>query len=692
MALSLAACGSDDTTTATTTTTTATTTTTTTTAAADTLTLTAGPDNLTGGAGVTTINALTEGHLEAGDVIAGGAGADTLIIRDYDSSAGSFASSSVETININFATTAMTLDLSDVTDLTSVIVDSSVADANLAEVESGHALTLANIGATATSVDVTFTDDEFVGTADSYSLTLDDVDQSLTLSLDTFGTSVEGIETLNIDVGSTKNSAVITLDTEGANAETVVITGSAQASFIGFTSGTINAADATGNLTVELAAEETTVTMGSGNDTIDVGTTLTYEDTINGGAGTNTLKVTTGGTIALSSASTGQVANVSNITTIRFDDEITADTTIDMSKISGLLNVDFDDFADGGDDQLVVSNLLDGATVTVDGSAGTAADANSDLELNFAANSANNDVTLALEGLTMGILANTDGYLDDVTITSATATNLISVISGFTAKSITATGAAALDVNGSALSTATTTFDASAMTADVDVTASATGTTISTGSGADNILGGAGADIISAGAGIDDIDGAAGNNTLTGGTGADVFMLGGGTDTVTDFEVGASGDDVKFTLADLNALGTDLHMWDSTDPVAASDTISDSVNVVSGQFDLGTLGADIVMLQLNADFTAATKVETAIEVGGSMQLTSDATYADDDIFLLMWDDGSHSYLSTVKIGTAANWTANGTIDANDSTVTNIATFSGITDCTTILAAQFTDIA
>jgi ABC-type Fe3+-hydroxamate transport system substrate-binding protein len=68
MALSLAACGSDDTatTTSTTTTTTATTTTTTTAVAADTITLTAGPDTAAGGAGATTINALVEGLLEAG--------------------------------------------------------------------------------------------------------------------------------------------------------------------------------------------------------------------------------------------------------------------------------------------------------------------------------------------------------------------------------------------------------------------------------------------------------------------------------------------------------------------------------------------------------------------------------------------------------------------------------------------------
>ena len=91
MALSLAACGSDDTTTTTTTdtststdtTTTDTTTTTTTTPVAQTFSLTKSSvtgalDNIAGGDGDDTVNANADGFLETGDVIDGGAGTDTI--------------------------------------------------------------------------------------------------------------------------------------------------------------------------------------------------------------------------------------------------------------------------------------------------------------------------------------------------------------------------------------------------------------------------------------------------------------------------------------------------------------------------------------------------------------------------------------------------------------------------------------
>jgi hypothetical protein len=495
--------------------------------------------------------------------------------------------SGVETLDINFATTAMTLDLEDVTGLTSLIVDTAVATVTVANAEDTHALTLANI-ATATTANIDFTDAEFDGT-NTYSVTLDDVDAATSLSLDTFGTSVEAIETLTIDTGTNANTGVITLTDEGANAETITITGSAAAKFSGMTSGTVNAAAATGALTLTMGAEETSVTGGTANDYIDMAGTLTYEDTVNGGAGTNTLGLSTAsGAMIDNDATTGNAINVTNIQTLRLTAELTAAGTIDMSDITGLVTIDYDDIGDSlAADAHVITKAPDNLTILLgdaDSDHDSAAEADATVAIGYATNSSSNNLTLTLEGVGLAAMSSSDNFIDAVTINSNGHANILEDISAFTAKSITATGAFALDVNDAALATSTSTFDASAMTAAVAVTASTTATEITGGSGGDTLTGGSSADIISGGAGTDSINGMGGIDTITLGAGVDQLHYEVvAVDIIKDFTAGAAGDQIDIDEAAL----------DAANAVIASTTL-DLVEI----FDNNSVGAGTASIQI----------------------------------------------------------------------------------------------
>jgi hypothetical protein len=688
MALSLAACGSSSTTT----TTSSSTTTTTTTTAADTIALTAGVDTVTGGAGDTTINALTNGHLEAADSIVGGAGNDTLVVRDYDTSAGTFTMSGVETLNINFATSGKTLDLEDVTGLTSLIVDAGVATNTVANAEAAHALTLANIASgEVTTINIDFEDAQFDGT-NTYSLTLDDMDDDIALSLDTYGTSVEAIETLTINTGSNANTGTISFTDEGANAETVTITGAAAAKFSGLTSGTVNASGATGAITLTMSAEETSITGGSGNDVILMGTTLTYEDVIDGGDGTDTLGIgTTAAGAVLSSAATGNVKNVSNVETLRMTGTVANDgtaMTIDMSKVAGLLNVDFDaPENDGTDNNIDISNLLDGATITL----GDTAANNFDLDLQFATNTSTNNLTIVFEDANVDALTS-GAFLDTATLDTGTTSGgaTITTISGFNANSIIAKGSEALTIT-NALSTSTNSFDASAMTAAVDVTASTTSTELTGGSAGDTLTGGSGADVIVGGAGVDTIVGAAAADTITSGSGADNIHITAGLtmDTILDFTSGTSGDVIKFD--EQNHDGANEIVSGSTlvfvnlasgAAVDGSTPTTAKVQAVSGQ---ETIGAGITHVALSG--TTAANVAAAVDLlerGASHQMTVHADASDaDDGFLLLWSDGTDGYMSVVHVssqGAATDTTFQATA-LNGVNVAKLSGMSSISDTT-----------
>lgn len=247
------------------------------------------------------------------------------------------------------------------------------------------------------------------------------------------------------------------------------------------------------------------------------------------------------------------------------------------------------------------------------------------------------------------------------------------------------------------------TIDASGLGLVTTITGSGTSDTITGSAAADNITGnggqdtitaGAGNDVITGGAGADTIKGEAGDDNITGGDGADIFILGAGEDTISDFVVGAANDDIKLDLSEVEAVSTmDLTMLDDHASVADSDAVA--ATTITGATDLNGATANSMLLIINGNITGTTSaalesaLSTALETGGDFALKMKGTAAASDGFLCMYDNGTNSYLATVE--STAGVAANAKPAANDLVVNNIAVFTGIADCTTILVAQYTDI-
>jgi Ca2+-binding RTX toxin-like protein len=220
-------------------------------------------------------------------------------------------------------------------------------------------------------------------------------------------------------------------------------------------------------------------------------------------------------------------------------------------------------------------------------------------------------------------------------------------------------------------------------------------TTIVGGGFADALTGANKVDNITGGAGIDTINGDAGNDTLTGGAGADIFLVGAGAagsnDTITDFVVGATNDDIHISNGAMEIASGTTGQWSNLDDwadVATADTMT--YQTITGAFDLTGATANTNILVLNgADVANAAAAETALETGGAYALTIKGTLAAVDIFALMYDNGVDSFFAAVQ--STAGVADNALPAAGDLTVTHLLTFSGITDCSTIVAAQYADI-
>jgi hypothetical protein len=92
---------------------------------------------------------------------------------------------------------------------------------------------------------------------------------------------------------------------------------------------------------------------------------------------------------------------------------------------------------------------------------------------------------------------------------------------------------------------------------------------------------------------------------------------------------------------------------------------------------------------LTGTFATAAAVQSAIESGGTRQLTFNTGTAANDDIVILYSDGVNSYFAAVNIGSAAT-----TITAGASTVTSMVELTGITSIATgdFLAANFAVVA
>ena len=589
--------------------------------------------------------------LTADDTVVGGAGADTIKFNEgvtiLDAA---FANvSGVETITSTAATVA----------LTSVTLGSNAAAAGvnavtLIDTNNAESITLA-----AGMGDVTITlDDDSANntiTASAYTGTLNITATNLTLdnggSTAVTLTGGAGTENLNITTASTQSLVADDLDAI-VDIDNWVVTGSHAINFTlanesasythasSYGSYTIDASalttvttiDATeeddGKLTIITGSGDDVVTAdvsanfgsnistGAGADTIHIGTnaTLTALDTINGGAGSDTISFTLD-----TSLGDAVFANVSNVEVLTTADNKEFDaltlganalaagvSTVTMtgddvgvvtvgSGFTGNLTVNLtEDEADGtayadkvdasgttGAVQVAVAATSFQANDTVDGGTGTGD------SITFTADDATATITKVTGVETINI---TGASSNDKTITIVMGANDTQIAAG---KTLTVDASA---TTGLAATAETLTFTGTASETDGFLN-------ITGGAGADTIVGAAAADTISGGgAAADSITGGLGADSLTGGDAGDTFVYsavaqsssGTALDTITDFTTGT--DKLEVTL-DYSGLGGSAATVNATLVTAAAGTtaVQNSLSGERGQYIYDTTNNKIIV-------------------------------------------------------------------------------------------------
>lgn len=550
------------------------------------LTFTLGLDALSGTssddtftAPVDLVSGVQTSTLQSGDSANGGGGTDTLNVTFAGGAATIVPTlTAIETMNVtDVGTGAKTITGTNVTGLTTVNLVSSQQGLTINNLAT--AVTNIGLNASTTDLSLSFLAAATTGASDAVTLTLTNSNPGAgangsTVTLTTG--AINGFESLTINSAGAANKINQIVQTTGTTLATVAITGSQNLEVVAAlpaTVTTVNAGAFTGNL-VGLTVGTTGVafTGGSGNDTVIYGANYSTTSTIDGGAGTNTLGLTS----AVAAPAATQ-SNVSNIQALVISDLLTTSSTVTRFG-TGVNAVTLDVGFNGGTltyaagtNSLAIgkastnANSTGAAAVTVSGSATTDV-------LNMTLNDADFAGALVLTGVeTLNLVSNID-------LDGTDASGSANVVTGVTTMTNTAANET-LNVSGNAALTLTgvvtaDTINASTFTKALTMGAvTANAVTITGGSGADQLRGSASADIISAGAGNDTVSGEAGADILTLGAGVDTVQIraaaadGADRKTVTDF------DDTPSTGDIINIDSDDLATLDGTDNFASASSL-----------------------------------------------------------------------------------------------------------------------
>lgn len=339
----------------------------------------------------------------------------------------------------------------------------------------------------------------------------------------------------------------------------------------------------------EGVAGTASVDAGAGDDIVTFSGTVDSTDTLNGGAGTDTLvinstDVTTvnGLGFAAGVAFNSHVTNFENLSIAALLTSGTATNILDVSRFNNISKVTLT--GDNGAISTKVQGLI--ANSTFDIQAAQTAGANITLALadatgtsdviNVAANtSATADFkTITTTGIeTVNITSNDTDTTADATVT-ANAAHTITLVDA-TATTVTVAGNSAslnLVLTGD---TAITSLSAASYAGALTATLVGTGAaSLTGGAGADVLTGGSGSDVITGGAGADTIVGGLGSDTLDGGTGANQLDASG--------MVGVTDDGVVTSTGAVINLG-------ATSVSAA--TVNTALSLVAGKFISGATAA-----------------------------------------------------------------------------------------------------
>jgi len=295
-------------------------------ATGQTFTLTTSMENISGTGGNDQIygTVSTSSTLNSFDVIDGGSGTDTLhVTLNGASYAADSTIRNIEVINVR-ASTAHNFNANALTGITNMTLEGSVAASSFTNVGSAAtAIGMRNIADAAANLTVVFSDAAMTGTNDAVTVNLNaagDAGNSPTLLVKTTA-STNGAETLNVvtsgtasvlaQLRSATNAAVIAdnqgVQTANAVLKTLKVTGDQNLTVttaleFAADTGTVDASTFTGKLSIGLdVGGIVSVTGGTADDTLSFTTGLTVDDTVNGGAGIDTISVTNMDTFTLAS-------------------------------------------------------------------------------------------------------------------------------------------------------------------------------------------------------------------------------------------------------------------------------------------------------------------------------------------------------------------------------------------------------
>jgi Ca2+-binding RTX toxin-like protein len=592
MALSLAACGSDSTTTTTTDTSTTDTTTTTTTATAVSSAMTTSADALVGAGGDDTFSGMLSGAMAAGstvqsgDSVTGGAGTDTFTLYVSGDAGAAFTlggliTSGVETIavsNYDVDAGATTVDMSAMSGVTNVAITNSsgTGDTVFSNVQNIVDASAKGAG----DVTLTYTATAVVGTADTQNITVDTF---------TGGLTAAGIETVAL-TASTGASTVATLVATSATKLTIAgdqkLTLTTDLTTSTASVKTVDASAATGN--VKITSSDTTnavVTFGSGDDTLvrniqnsDAAAT----DSFDGGAGTDTLTVTSGANVVV--ANMGQYSNFE-----RLDVSDGGTATLDLTSVS-MFSIIRSSETIG---TTTINNIAAGTDFEITNAGADSVVLAADLFSDTLTDSTTLTVGSATAGITGAFTANDHETISIVS--QGTANNLVVTSTDLTTLNVSDGIAFHLDTISAAASLAT--INAGDMTAafTMDQAEGAAAVAITTGSGADTVYSGTGANTIVTGAGADTVFGVAGVDNISTGAGNDTIQVTtfsnlGSTDTIAG---GEGTDTLRFSEDASHDFTADITLFNGvsgiekfqfnalggTDTITINDTIMENGSV-----------------------------------------------------------------------------------------------------------------
>ena len=553
-----------------------------------TFTLTTGANSFTGNSGNDTFDGSLSGTsmtFGAADSLDGGAGTDSLTVQiNATGTYQALALKNIENISL-IDTYGATLSLLGATGVTSVTSNGSTVAttvSNIGSLNTGLGVTNSAVGAT-----FTFTSSVVSGSSDT---------ATLTLNGQTDGTDIiDGVETLNIVSSGSANALKLTtaaaakyvitgdqtLNLKDLPSTVLTVDASAATAGVTFNSDQSSASTITGgsgNDSITLKGTNVNsdkVDLGAGNDTVVFSANLATTDTVNGGDGNDTLTASSANLTGYSAPAT---PTITNFETLKVSDALAADLTVANVQASGISTLNL---ATGTGGTATTVTMASGAMTVKLGAALGAA-----LTLTDTGTATTDSMALTNSG-SVDVFAGknliVNGY-ETITINgSGTGTATTQTVGTITSTADTG-GTTTVNFSGSNKFTTgiitAAKIDASGLTGSANFSNSGNQpvgvTSIIGSSNGDILVGSSTATSIDGGAGNDTITGADGNDTLVGGDGNDSITAGAGKDNIN---AGAGTDTI--VLGDNYTSGDVINGGDGTDTLSITNASVTIVNALS---------------------------------------------------------------------------------------------------------------